>query len=346
MFKLLAIRPLDGCLLSVSKCLQKDKMYYFCNDYTITEDYISLRDEYVRILPKDFFNLHEKSSLEINVSAVVGMNGDGKSSLIELLMRLINNFAKRYKLLDKDNLSRIEGVKAELYYLLDNSIYCIRERQEDSNTNLLKCVEITETNINKLKRTDKVLSNKNIISKLFYTIVSNYSHYAYNTKEFNENTIDVKYNQCWLHYLFHKNDGYRTPITIHPYRFEGNIDINRENELTKQRLMSLYIQESSLIDNENSFRKMGNKIAEFLQLTDIGYSKLQEITIKKYFQESKKISLLSNYISKINSYTIEYGDNQGLDINNHFYEYFIVDLYWLINDNGSDSDNNKSYKIK
>lgn len=32
-------------------------------------------------------------------------------------------------------------------------------------------------------------------------------------------------------------------MTIHPYRVEGNIDINREIELTMQRLMALYIQE-------------------------------------------------------------------------------------------------------
>ena len=89
-------------------------MYYLCNDYTITEDGISMRDEYVKPLPEDFFFLDNRSSLEINISAVVGMNGDGKSTLIELMMRLINNCAKHYRLTDKDNLLRVEGIKASV----------------------------------------------------------------------------------------------------------------------------------------------------------------------------------------------------------------------------------------
>ena len=116
-------------------------------------------------------------------------------------------------------------------------------------------------------------------NELFYTIVSNYSLYAYNTKDFRaewDNRVQSKEEskKCWLYYLFHKNDGYRTPITIHPYRYEGNIDINRETELTMQRLMALYIQEPNPNDNKGSFRRIGNKDAEFLKLTDVGYSKL------------------------------------------------------------------------
>lgn len=92
-------------------------MYYFNNDYYITDDSICLRDEYIRLLPDDFFSLDATSTLQINISAVVGMNGDGKSTLMELVMRLINNCAKHYRLTDKDNLLQIVRVKAELYYL-------------------------------------------------------------------------------------------------------------------------------------------------------------------------------------------------------------------------------------
>ncbi len=52
-----------------------------------------------------------------------------------------------------------------------------------------------------------------------------------------------KYNtedKCWLHGLFHKNDAYRTPLVITPFRREGNIDINNERELAIERLVRLY----------------------------------------------------------------------------------------------------------
>ena len=102
MFKLIAIRPLKGCRKSALKCLKVGQIYYFCNDYIITEDGISLRDDYVKPLPEDFFSIGLNSDLRINVSAIVGMNGDGKSTLIELLMRLINNCAKHYRLVDRE----------------------------------------------------------------------------------------------------------------------------------------------------------------------------------------------------------------------------------------------------
>ena len=241
MFKLIAIRPLKGCRKSALKCLKEGLMYYFCNDYVITEDGICMRDEYVRPLPEDFFSIKGSSNIQINVSAVVGMNGDGKSSLVELAMRLINNCAKHYRLTDKDNLLRIEGIKAELYYLLDDVVYCIRE---DNQISLLKYADISNHNVRQWKKLETPVKSVSRMNELFYTIVSNYSLYAYNTKDFRDEWSEKMQTteecwKCWLHYLFHKNDGYRTPMTIHPYRYEGNTDINKETELTMQRLMNL-----------------------------------------------------------------------------------------------------------
>ena len=91
-----------------------------------------MRDNYVRPLPKDFFSSGNGSQLQVNIAAIVGMNGDGKSSLVELIMRLVNNCAKHYNLTDKDNLLRVENIKAELFYEIDNVVYCIRESKEDN----------------------------------------------------------------------------------------------------------------------------------------------------------------------------------------------------------------------
>lgn len=304
MFKLIAVRALEGCYPWISKCLKVGEIYYFNNDYYITDDGIRLRDEYVRLLPDDFFSLNGNSTLQINISAVVGMNGDGKSTLVELVMRLINNCAKHYRLADKDNLLRVDGVKAELYYLLDNDIYCIKEEITDNYTSILKYADVSNSDVRQWKKLMTPVRGVSRLKELFYTIVSNYSHYAYNTKDFkaewNNNLLSNEDSEkCWLHYLFHKNDGYRTPMTIHPYRYEGNIDVNREIELTMQRLMALYIQEPNPRENDSSFRKIGNKEADFLLLEDCGNSKLHEITIVQYFKDNKSRSSLSKQINDI-----------------------------------------------
>ena len=321
MFKLIAIRPLKGCRKSALKCLKEEEIYYFCNDYTITEDGISLRDNYVRPLPDDFFSIEASSKIQINVSAVVGMNGDGKSTLVELVMRLINNCAKHYRLTDKDNLLRIEGIKAELFFIIDDMVYCIRESVNDNYTSLFKFADVSNRAVRQWKSLMIPAKKVRRMNELFYTIVSNYSLYAYNTKDFKEEWSDKVQTQeecwkCWLHYLFHKNDGYRTPMTLHPYRDEGNIDINKETELTMQRLLALYIQEPCPKQDENSFRRIGEKDAEILQLTDLGYSKLQRHTIIQYFEDIKSVSSLTGVINTIKENIKKYDDKIEEDLHN------------------------------
>ena len=321
MFKLIALRPLKGCVKSALKCLEVGQMYYFCNDFIITEDGIVLRDEYVRLLPEDFFAIDEQKNLKINVSAIVGMNGDGKSTLVELMMRLINNCAKHYRLTDKDNLLRIDGIKAELYFLMDDVVYCIRETANDNYTSLVKYADISNHKVRRWKGMISPVDSVKRMNEFFYTMVSNYSLYAYNTKDFRKEWSDkVKTKEecwkCWLHYLFHKNDGYRTPMTLHPYRYEGNIDINKETELTMQRLMALYIQEPSPKKFDSSFRRIGEKDAEILKLTDAGYSKLQQQSIIQYFKDVKGISTLSGIIDQIKENIKNYDGKIEEDLHN------------------------------
>lgn len=86
----------------------------------------------------------------------------------------------------------------------------------------------------------------------FYTVVCNYSFYAYNYRDYsyeetnnkrllevnegNEATGESKY---WISGLFHKNDGYQAPIVLNPWRHNGNLDVAKENELAMERLISL-----------------------------------------------------------------------------------------------------------
>ena len=88
-FKLLAIRPLKGCSARFLKNLEEDRIYKFYNDYSFFENQdgkvteIKCEDS----VPENLYRTASK--LEIQISALVGKNGSGKSSLLELLYALV-----------------------------------------------------------------------------------------------------------------------------------------------------------------------------------------------------------------------------------------------------------------
>ena len=130
MFKLIALKPLAGCEKHIQKCLRTNMIYYFCNDYRIAEDesFIERRSKNIQPLKEDFFLNYPK----VNIAAIVGMNGDGKSTIVELMMRLINNCAISNGLYASPvSLRRVEGVKASLYYMIDNRFYKLTETAEE-----------------------------------------------------------------------------------------------------------------------------------------------------------------------------------------------------------------------
>lgn len=235
-FKLLAIRPLEGCNPRFIKNLIPNKVYQFYHDYNF-----DVIDNEVTILKKENSSqinssIYSTKNLEINISAIVGENGSGKSSLIELLYAIVYNLAVDVKLINEveiienfiSNTKPIEDLYLELFFLLNDNIYCLKSNHDKTNKwTLLKSESIVESRSFKLTQIlekDKII---NIRKFFFYTVSVNYSLYGLNS-----NQIGI-----WIKSLFHKNDGYQTPIVINPYREEGNIDINKEQYLAKQRLI-------------------------------------------------------------------------------------------------------------
>lgn len=328
MFKLLAIRTLPGCASHIQKCLKTNLMYYFSNDYIIEPNsYIRRRSKNLEPLRDDFFSIPTTmndfkedcpgiNNPTVSVSAVVGKNGDGKSTLVELMMRLINNCAISYnRCVSYKNLRRVKHVKAELYYMVNNKVYRMAEEDSQNETQIWEIVEL-DKDLNKdgkkLMRWDikpKVIKQiDNASDCFFFTIVSNYSHHAYNIYDYekeweicgDEKDDDDK---CWLHYIFHKNDGYLTPITIHPLRYKGNIDINNEQWLSKQRLLALFLNADNPSNNEYSLRRVNGKDANVLKLTEETVSKLQQKAIINYFKattnQGNKYKELFDEINKV-----------------------------------------------
>lgn len=194
-------------------------------------------------IPYEILNIYDAPNLpHITVSAIVGKNGSGKSSLIEIFFRIINNFTRhligtKRAVTDNRHLSLAYGVYADLHFESDNQQWVIKSR--NTETSLVKVWPSYKEDIycrNSHKAND-------FLSELFYTIVTNYSLYAYNAKEYGFESINSTNKRItggeWLEGMFHKNDGYLTPIVITPKRDEGVIDIHNEYELGKQRIVKL-----------------------------------------------------------------------------------------------------------
>lgn len=102
-FKLIGIRPHKDCGKKFLKLLEPGRLYQFYNDYHFFKEkdipfdgvngdinYYELRET----VPSDLFKI---GNLNINISAVVGKNGTGKSTLIELLLYATYLIGRRFK---------------------------------------------------------------------------------------------------------------------------------------------------------------------------------------------------------------------------------------------------------
>jgi hypothetical protein len=350
-FKLLAIRPLKGCSPRFLKNLEEDRIYKFYNDYSFLDENnqeIEGSDKKVskiecnNTVPK---KLYEKSRLNIQISALVGKNGSGKSSLLELLYASCYVIASKKGILPNiDSINKeIEEIESSRYFTRIDEILC--KNIEKDIVNLYKGKDFKiKINYTTEKEKRRILefkkkqiediykelyveffygiegkyysillspshsnieiyniSNNKIVTDFnFYNIVINYSIYG-----LNENILGD-----WVSDLFHKNDGYQTPIVINPYRREGNIDVNSELHLAQTRLIT------NILLTNNKEVLSGKEIDSIYFELDTNKNKPEEqdISVKSNYSTFNKVY---NVLYDSNNYYLEEGEEKKIP---HFKE--------------------------
>lgn len=313
-FQLVGIIPLENCHSHFRKNLKIGEVYALYSDYEF------VFNKKTNCLETFEFNTTEnglelyglKNGMKLNISAIVGKNGSGKSSLIELFYYVLYKFSidkgtiecsvtslekklgdlepfitinnarqqREHKqglkeLLRLHGFSNMSGFYREIlknlefdedlsfkYFTnkdidnlitdaLNKKVKRLKDQLEKERTfhELLS----EELNVSVLFRKEKSLLELQIIDgifilkdwsdsskpdeegvhsidlkSLFYTLSINYSHHSLNSSIIGN----------WLDSVFHKNDGYKTPLVVNPMRKNGNFDINREEEFARSRLLA------------------------------------------------------------------------------------------------------------
>lgn len=208
--ELIGVKANKDCPLEYSRVLKKEVTYHFTQWYKVDDT-----DDSITVVNDPLDDLYDLKGIEMRVSAIAGKNGAGKSTLLELVYLIINNLSALEPSLQHP-LTLVKELSATLFFKTDR-IYRIKAENERVTVH---------------GYSDELRVIKRPISfdftNFFYSLVTNYSQYALNSKE----------QGMWLEGLFHKNDGYQVPIVINPMRAKGNIDINTENQLAKARFLT------------------------------------------------------------------------------------------------------------
>ena len=342
-FKLIAIRPLVGCDRRFLKNLKPSQIFKFYNDYTFFDEDDNVINnknclkiigdkpidnfvktvEFRETLPDNLYNL-KTNETSINISAIVGKNGSGKSSLLEFFYLALYLISEQKGILGDSNyynyniskqnsnqsffqgkLDELDVLKQsvffEIYFVNDNNIFRLKyDSVKYSKSNGL---HFEQLNKNKFEESDSFK-----LYQLFYSIVINYSIYGLNTR----------INGDWLKSLFHKNDGYQTPIVINPFRNEGVIDINSEYHLAQSRLLLNIVD----FEKNNVSRIIEDFVFEEIQFV-LDPNRIEEFrnvsinSLFKEFEDHNKITIVDFFedlLIKLVNYKLSSSEKKSLEL--------------------------------
>jgi predicted ATPase len=295
-FKMLALRPLKGCNPDYLKKIQPGYLFKFNSGFEIVKDGSNHMENILKFesrLPSQLYNLsldHEATTknIPIDISAIVGKNGSGKSSLIELFFLAVYNFSvekgilksksEREEMKNAKPLFYESDIKIELFYKLGENLYCLHiagDKDVNPKKNIATLYEYKLSKDGNWSYSRIVPNHtKHLFDYFFYTIAINYSIYSLNSELVGD----------WIEPLFHKNDSYQTPIVINPMRTMGNIDIQVENELVGQRLLSNILQPIDKMPGDIELEKLEKSLRNLAPGKNAKYLNLipDPIKEKKY----------------------------------------------------------------
>lgn len=189
---------------------------------------------------------------EVEIAAITSqlLSNDGLEQIKDMFIKREGTqraFEARTKQLDREISDIIERkeqygkmkekVKVEVYYQIDEVCYCLRIDNDAQNVAEIVKVKSGLRPVDTSSDRDVLFSEyPELTETFFYTIAVNYSHYSLNSRFMGD----------WIKHLFHKNDGYRTPVVVNPMRTDGGFDINDETVFAKYRLVSNALVERAL----------------------------------------------------------------------------------------------------
>lgn len=276
-FPVNAPRYLDKVEAIQKALFDTDRWFYYYKGIDIADGNVSIT---MTSNAKKDYSLYDTDKLKISLCAVVGKNGAGKSSMVELLVRTINNLAaallgEGYNFSAAEHLHFIDHVFADLCFQIGNVVYILESHGRHVKLTLYRARAEHYFEYKPFKKYDildqdgiedslvplkKHREGRRILKSLFYTMVCNYSLYSFNYRDYLTEATPAARLQAlhikatdenpqedslWLKGIFHKNDGYQTPIVLHPMRVDGRLDVVKENSLAKERLSALLFYKDS-----------------------------------------------------------------------------------------------------